>query len=38
MANWTGVITNGGNRLLNEWVNEKTLHFDHAAAGEGTVP
>lgn len=38
MANWTGVITNGGNRLLNEWVNEKILHFDHAAAGEGTVP
>ena len=33
MATWNGVITNAGNSLLNEWVNEKTLNFDSAAAG-----
>lgn len=38
MASWNGVITNVGNQLLAEWVNEKTLHFDRAAAGSGTVP
>lgn len=27
MATWNGVITNAGNSLLNEWVNEKTLNF-----------
>ncbi|CUP40996.1 Uncharacterised protein [Flavonifractor plautii] len=37
MATWNGVITNAGNRLLNEWVNEKTLNFDSAASGQGTV-
>ena len=37
MATWNGVITNAGNSLLNEWVNEKTLNFDGAAAGQGTV-
>lgn len=37
MANWTGVITNAGNNVLLEWINEKTLHFDSAAAGQGTV-
>lgn len=37
MATWNGVITNAGNSLLNEWVNEKTLKFDSAAAGQGTV-
>ena len=37
MATWNGVITNAGNSLLNEWVNEKTLNFDSAAAGQGTV-
>lgn len=26
MATWNGVITNAGNSLLNEWVNEKTLN------------
>lgn len=38
MASWNGVITNAGNQLLTEWVNEKTLNFDKAAAGSGTVP
>lgn len=37
MANWIGVITNGGNDLLNEWVSERALRFDSAAAGSGTV-
>jgi hypothetical protein len=37
MANWTGVITNGGNKLLNEWVTGTKLSFDSAAAGTGTV-
>lgn len=37
MANWTGVITNAGNVVLNEWVNEKALTMDRAAAGQGTV-
>ena len=37
MATWNGVITNAGNSLLNEWVNEKALNFDSAAAGQGTV-
>ncbi|MDY5501618.1 MAG: hypothetical protein SPF77_03440 [Gemmiger sp.] len=37
MATWNGVITNAGNSLLNEWVNEKTLNFDSAASGQGTV-
>lgn len=37
MANWTGVITNAGNMVLNKWVNEKVLTFDYAAAGQGTV-
>lgn len=37
MATWNGVITNAGNSLLNEWVNEKTLNFDSAAAGQGIV-
>ena len=37
MANWTGVITNAGNNVLLEWINEKTLHFNSAAAGQGTV-
>lgn len=37
MATWIGVITNAGNGLLNEWVNEKTLNFDYAAAGQGSV-
>lgn len=37
MANWTGVITNAGNDVLSEWVNEKTLNFNSAAAGQGTV-
>ena len=37
MATWNGVITNVGNSLLNEWVNEKALNFDSAAAGQGTV-
>ena len=37
MANWTGVITNAGNNVLTEWVNEKTLMFNNAAAGQGTV-
>lgn len=37
MAKWDGVITNGGNSLLNSWVTGKTLHFDHAAAGTGIV-
>ena len=32
MATWNGVITNAGNSLLNEWVNEKALNFDSAAA------
>ena len=35
MATWNGVITNAGNSLLNEWVNEKALNFDSAAAGQG---
>lgn len=35
MATWNGVITNAGNSLLNEWVNEKALNFDSAAAGAG---
>ena len=34
MATWNGVITNAGNSLLNEWVNEKALNFDSAAAGQ----
>lgn len=34
---WDGVITNGGNSLLNSWVAGKTLTFDHAAAGTGYV-
>lgn len=38
MATWSGVITNAGNSILNEWVNEKALNFDSAAAGQGTVP
>lgn len=38
MASWNGVITNAGNQVLAEWVNEKTLNFDKAAAGSGTVP
>ena len=38
MATWKGVITNAGSSILNEWVNEKTLNFDSAAAGQGTVP
>ena len=38
MAIWNGVITNAGNQVLAEWVNEKTLNFDKAAAGSGTVP
>ena len=37
MATWSGVITNAGNSVLNEWVNEKGLSFDGAAAGQGTV-
>lgn len=37
MATWNGVITNAGNSLLNEWVNEKALNFDSAAAGQGAV-
>lgn len=37
MANWIGVITNGGNNLLNEWVSQRELRFDSAAAGSGTV-
>lgn len=37
MAKWDGVITNGGNSLLNSWVTGKTLNFDHAAAGTGYV-
>ena len=37
MTTWNGVITNAGNSLLNEWVNEKALNFDSAAAGQGTV-
>lgn len=37
MATWNGVITNAGNSLLNEWVNEKALNFGSAAAGQGTV-
>lgn len=37
MANWIGVITNGGNDLLNEWVSQRELRFDSAAAGSGTV-
>ena len=37
MATWSGVITNSGNGILNEWVNGKTLNFDGAAAGQGTV-
>lgn len=37
MATWSGVITNAGNILLNEWVNEKPLNFDSAAAGQGAV-
>lgn len=37
MANWIGVITNGGNDLLNEWVSQRELRFDSAAAGTGTV-
>ena len=37
MASWTGVITNAGNMVLNEWVNEKVLTFDRAAGGQGTV-
>lgn len=37
MAKWTGVITNAGNSLLGFWVNEKTLRFDRATAGTGTV-
>lgn len=37
MAKWNGVITNVGNDLLNSWVAEKTLTFDHAAAGTGIV-
>lgn len=37
MAKWTGVITNAGNSLINAWVGEKTLRFDCAKAGTGTV-
>ena len=37
MATWIGVITNDGDSLLKEWVNEKTLHFDGVAAGTGLV-
>ena len=37
MANWSGVITNGGNAILNGWVTGKTLSFDSAAAGTGYV-
>ena len=37
MATWSGVITNSGNGILNEWVNGKALNFDGAAAGQGTV-
>lgn len=37
MATWTGVITNAGNDLLNKWVEEKSLHFEYAKAGTGTV-
>lgn len=37
MAKWTGVITNAGNSLLNAWIGEKTLRFDCAKAGTGTV-
>lgn len=36
-AKWDGVITNGGNDLLNSWVTGKVLTFDHAAAGTGYV-
>lgn len=36
-SKWNGVITNGGNDLLNSWVAGKVLSFDHAAAGTGIV-
>lgn len=38
MGNWTGVVTNAGNDLLNKWVSGKTLHLTAAEAGGGTVP
>ena len=37
MATWSGVITNAGNEILAEWLNEKVLNFDGAATGQGTV-
>lgn len=37
MATWNGVITNAGNDILTEWLNEKVLNFDGAATGQGTV-
>ncbi len=37
MSRWIGAITNIGNDLLSEWVNEKTLHIDKVVFGTGTV-
>ena len=38
MGKWTGVVTNAGNKLFEDWVNGTVLHLDNAAAGTGTVP
>ena len=38
MSRWTGVVTNGGAALLNEWAQGGTLRIHSAASGDGTVP
>ena len=38
MGKWTGVVTNAGSKLFEDWVNGTVLHLDNAAAGTGTVP
>lgn len=38
MSRWTGVVTNGGAALLNEWARGGTLRIHSAASGDGTAP
>ena len=38
MGKWTGVVTNAGSKLFEDWVNGTVLHLDNATAGTGTVP
>jgi len=37
MGKWTGVVTNAGDDLLNQWAGGEGLHIEGACAGEGTV-